>query len=49
MSGKDRARLRLIMAGGRARYQGVLDAVRAGGGAVDLPLTPGHAIPAAPG
>jgi len=48
VDGRERSRLRLIVAGRRARYEAVLDAVRAGGGAVDLPLTPGHVITAGP-
>jgi hypothetical protein len=41
VSGKSRASLRLILTGRRARYEAVLDAMRAGGGAIDLPLTLG--------
>ena len=47
VDGRERSRLRLIVAGRRARYEAVLEAVRAGGGAIDLPLTLG-AIPAGP-
>jgi hypothetical protein len=48
VGGRNRASLRLIVNGRRASYESVLDAVRAGGGAVDLPLTPGSAVPVGP-
>jgi hypothetical protein len=48
VGGKSHSRLRLIVVGrGKSGLEAFLDAVRAGGGAVDLPLTLG-AIPAGP-